>query len=452
MRTDYRNLTAALLVASVAGLHAADWPHWRGPGASGVAPDDTLPIRWSATENVAWKAPLGGVGVSTPIVVGDRVYVTSQVGAGVRQQGNHPRLVQGADAASQGERAIGPGRADAAGAGQAVFVVEAFSRTDGRRLWDRRIEAEGTLTPVHDKHNLTSPSPVSDGSLVFAWFGTGQLVALTADGAIVWQRHLGKEIAPFDVRWGHASSPVVYGDSLILLCDHATASYLLALDRKSGREIWKADRGRGRSSYSTPIVAEGAFGAELLVNSSERLDAYDPRTGELLWHSGEPNRFPVPSAVFQNGVIYTSRGYRSGPYMAIRPGGRGDVTATHTLWSVPTGAPYVSSLLYYDGVIYMANDVGVLSAVDAARGERLWQERVDGVFSASPVGGGGHVYFVSENGDTVVLKAGRKPQIVGRNGLGERAIASPAVSRGQIFIRTDDHLFCIGPASTSPAE
>jgi outer membrane protein assembly factor BamB len=208
--------------------------------------------------------------------------------------------------------------------------------------------------------------------------------------------------------------------------------------------LWRADRGKGRSSYSTPLVIEGAFGAELIVNSSERLDAYDPRTGELLWHTGESNRFPVPSAVFHDGIIYTSRGYRSGPYMAIRPGGRGDVTASHIVWSVPTGAPYVSSLLYYGGVIYMANDVGVLTAIDAATGERLWQERVDGVFSASPVGGGGHVYFVSENGDTVVVKAGRVPQIVARNALGERAIASPAISDGQIFIRTDDHLFCIG--------
>jgi outer membrane protein assembly factor BamB len=237
---------------------------------------------------------------------------------------------------------------------------------------------------------------------------------------------------------------VLHGDALILLCDHASASYLLALDKKTGKELWRADRGKGRSSYSTPLIVEGAFGVELIVNSSERLDAYDPRTGRLLWYTGDANRFPVPSAVFHNGIIYTSRGYRSGPYMAIRPGGRGDITETHVLWTVPTGAPYVSSLLHYDGVIYMANDVGVLTAIDAAKGERLWQERVDGVFSASPVAGGGHVYFVSESGDTVVVKAGRAPQIVGRNPLGERVIASPAIANGQFFVRTDDHLIALG--------
>jgi len=423
-------------------LSAADWPQWRGPGASGVAPDRTLPTRWSATENIAWKAPIAGVGVSTPIVSGDRVFVTSQVGAGVRREGSHPRLVQGGDAATQGERALGSGHPS--DGGKTFFVVEAFARTGGKRLWERRIEAEGTLTPVHDKHNLATPSPVSDGSLVFAWFGTGQIAALDREGAVVWQRHLGKEIAPFDIQWGHGSSPTLYDDLLILLCDQPSASYLLALDKRTGKDRWKADRGKGRSSYSTPLIVSGSGRAEVIVNSSERIDAYDARTGEFLWYTGDANRFPIPSPVVHEGIIYASRGYRSGPYMAIKPGGRGDVSATHVAWLVGTGAPYVSSLLYYDGVVYMANDVGVLTAIDAATGQRLWQERVDGVFSASPVAGAGHVYFVSENGETIVLKAGRQPQVVARNGIGARAVASPAVSNGQIFIRTDDQLFCIG--------
>ena len=445
MHTRYRHPAATLFCLACAGVTVlADWPHWRGPGANGIAGAQSLPVRWGAAENVAWKAPLAGAGVSTPIVSGDRVFVTSQIGASVRREGNHPRLVQGSDAATQGERALDASRAAAAEAGKTFFVVEAFSRADGKRLWERRIEAEGPLTPVHDKHNLASPSPITDGSRVYAWFGTGQIVALNRDGTVAWQRHLGKEIAPFDITWGHSSSPTLYGDLLILLCDHAPVSYLLALDKQTGKERWKADRGKGRSSYSTPLVVEGSFGTELIVNSSERLDAYDPRTGKFLWHTGASNRFPIPMPVFHDGVIYASRGYRSGPYMALRPGGTGDVTATRTVWSVPTGAPYVSSLLYYDGAIYMANDVGVLTAIDAVTGARLWQERVDGVFSASPIAGGGHVYFVSESGDTVVVKAGRTPQIVGRNALGERAVASPAASNGRIFIRTDNHLFCIG--------
>ncbi len=452
MKTRSRRLTSLMLLAGIAvaarmagvSLQAADWPHWRGPGASGVTSDPKLPVRWGPSEGVAWKAPIAGAGVSTPIVSGDRVFVTSQVGSGVRREGNHPRLVQGADASAQGERAIQPPTAPGADDGRTFFIVEAFARAGGKRLWEHRFEAEGALTPVHDKHNLASPSPVTDGTLVYAWFGTGQIVALTRDGKVAWQRHLGKDVGPFDITWGHGSSPVVHGDLLILLCDHATSSSLLALDKQTGKERWKADRGKGRSSYSTPLVVEASTGAELIVNSSERIDAYDVRTGQFLWHTGESNRFPIPSPVAHDGVIYASRGYRSGPYMALRSGGRGDITATHTVWRVPTGAPYVSSLLYYDGVVYMANDVGVLTAIDAATGKRIWQERVEGVFSASPIAGGGHVYFVSENGDTIVVKAGKAPQIVGRNAIGERAVASPAAANGQIFIRTDTHVFCIG--------
>jgi outer membrane protein assembly factor BamB len=438
-----RALLPLLLVPLfLVAAQAADWPQWRGPASTGIAPDPRLPIRWSGTERVAWKAAIAGAGVSTPIVSGDRVFVTSQIGAGVRRQGNHPRLVQGSDAAAQGERAL-DAASGAADPSKTFFVVEALDRRDGKRVWERRVEADGDLTPVHDKHNLATPSPVTDGTLVFAWFGTGQLVALDRAGAIVWQRHLAKENGAFDIQWGHGSSPVLHGDLLLLLCDQPARSYLAAIDKATGKDRWKADRGQGRASYSTPLVVEGAFGAEVIVNSTERLDAYDLKTGAFLWHAGEPSRFAVPTPVFHDGVLYASRGYRSGPYMAIRPGGRGDVSS-RIVWSVATGAPYVSSLLHYDGVVYMANDVGVLTAVDAKTGARIWQERVDGVFSASPVAGGGHVYFVSEGGETVVVKAGRPPQIVARNAVGERAIASPAIAGGRIFIRTDRHVFAIG--------
>jgi outer membrane protein assembly factor BamB len=432
----------SIVAALTCSLSAADWPQWRGPRATGVAEDTTLPLRWSATQNIAWKAPLAGVGVSTPIISGDRVFVTSQIGAGLRRPGNHPRLVQGGDAAAAGERPLGAGRTEQGD--RTLFVIEAFTRTDGRRLWERRIDAEGPLPGVHDKHNLASPSPVTDGKMVYAWFGTGVLAALDFDGKVIWQRHLGKEIAPFEINWGHTSSPVLHGELLILLCDHAPASYLLAVDKVTGKERWRADRGKGRSSYTTPVVVQTANGAEVIVNSSERVDGYDAKTGELLWYFGESNRFPIPAPVVHEGIIYMSRGYRSGPFFALRTGGRGDLSNSHVVWHVPTGAPYVSSLLHLDGRVYMANDVGVLTAVNASNGERVWQERVEGVFSASPVGGAGHVFFASEGGVTFVVKAGQKPEIVARNDLGERIIASPAASGGRLFIRTDDHLFGIG--------
>jgi outer membrane protein assembly factor BamB len=439
-------LRFAIILALMAGgsAAAADWPQWRGPHGTGATAETNLPVRWSASENVRWKAPVGGLGVSTPIVSGDRVFVTSQIGSGVRREGNHPRLVQKGNAADAGERELGASRRTATTDTLTAFLVESFSRTDGKRLWQYRLEAVGTLPGVHDKHNLASPSPVTDGQMVYAWFGTGQLVALDMKGTMIWQRHLGQEIAPFDVIWGHSSSPTLFGDLLILLCDHEPASYLLAVDKRTGKERWRADRGKGRMSYSTPLVVDTPSGPELIVNSSERVDAYDPRTGTLLWFTGGANRFPIPMPVFHDGLIYMSRGYRSGPYMAVRPGGRGDISKSHVVWESATGAPYISSLVYDAGLIYMATDVGAISVVDAKTGQRVSQQRVEGIFSASPVAGDGKIYFVSETGETIVMQAGRTPTVLARNDLGERAVASPAISGGQIFIRTDDHVFCIG--------
>jgi len=429
----------ALSIALGVAVSAADWPNWRGPHGSGIADDTDLPVHWSATDNVAWKAALGGVGVSSPVVAANLVFATSQIGTGLSREG--PRLAQGTDSAGA-ERALNAG-ASAAG-DKVFFLVEAFNRQNGRRAWAYRLEAAGPLQPVHDKHNLASPSPVSDGQMVYAWFGTGQVVALDMSGTLIWQRHLGREIAPFDINWGHSSSPTLYQDVLILLCDHAPASYLLAVDKKTGKDRWKADRGKGRLSYTTPFVVDASSGPELVVNSSERVDAYDPRNGTLLWHVGGSNQFPIPVPTFGNGVIYLTRGYRSGPYMAIRPGGRGDISASHVVWEVPTGAPYISSLVFDKGLLYMASDVGAISVIDAADGRRLWQERVNGLFSASPVAGDGKIYFTSETGEVIVLRAGREPQVIARNDIGERLMASPAISNGQIFLRGDGALFAIG--------
>ena len=440
----------ACLVGSIALAGTADaenWPQWRGPRGTGIAQEEGLPTRWSSEDNIVWKAPLRGLGVSSPVVWDDRIMLTYQIGRGVLSPGSHPSLVRGPGTDPALERPLGDAAASAAtdtDAGRVYFVVAAFHRSDGRRLWEYQLEADEQLSAVHRKHNLASASSVTDGSLVYALFGTGQLVALDMDGQLVWERHLGEEYSPFQLSWGHASSPTLYEDLLILLCDHVPAAYLLALDKRTGQEQWKVDRGRNMGSYSTPLVVPGPQGDELIVNSSLRLDAYDPSTGEWLWQAGEPNQFPIGVATYDAGMLYTSRGYRSGPYMAIRLGGRGDVSDTHVEWRVPTGAPYISSILYYDGLIYMANGNGIARGIDARTGARVWQERIGGIFTASPVAGDGKVYLLSETGETVVLRAGRTLQIVSRNDLGERSLASPAISNGQVFIRTDQHLVCIG--------
>ena len=197
-------------------------------------------------------------------------------------------------------------------------------------------------------------------------------------------------------------------------------------------------------SYSTPIVVPGPQGGEVIVNSSSGVDAYDAANGKPLWHFNEPNRFPIPVPVFENGIIYLSRGYRSGPYAAIRAGGRGDIAQSHLVWHVPTGAPYISSLVQYQGLIYMAGDVGVVTCVDAATGERVWRERLGGVYTASPLAADGKVYLFSETGETIVLKAGRTPDVISRNAIDGRILGSPAIAGGRLFIRTDDEVLAIG--------
>ena len=437
-------LVSSLVLLAVAPM-AANWPQWRGPSGSGVSGDTGLPVRWSTRENIAWSAALRGLGSSSPVVWGDRIFITSQTGRVRLGSGAHPQLARDDAALVAVEKPIGGRRDDPAGANDPVsLIVEAFDRSDGRRAWEHRVEARGPFPDLHEKHNLATPTPVTDGEFLFAWFGTGQIVALDMRGGVVWEKHLGQEYSPFDINWGHGSSPVLYKDLLILLCDHASASYLLALEARTGKLRWKTDRGKGRASYSTPLVVSAAGRDELVVNSSERIDSYDPITGELLWYADAPRQTPVPSAVFHDGLIYLTRGYRNSPYLALRPGGRGDVSATHVVWRAPGGGSYAASLVYYEGLLYFTNDVGVLTCADAKTGARLWQTRLGGVFFASPVAADGKIYFASQTGETVVVQAGSKPLILSRNDLGERLVASPAIANGQIILRSDARLFAVG--------
>jgi outer membrane protein assembly factor BamB len=442
MRPNSVSVWTAVVLASWAmgsPLAAENWSQWRGAAGTGASSETGLPVYWGSAENIAWTAHLSGLGVSSPIVWGDRVFVTSQSGAGRILAG--PRLSQG-DAAEQALR----GMTGATGAehGAVRFAVEAFARSDGHRVWIHDLSAEGDLPSVHDKHNLASASPVTDGERVYAVFGTGQVVAVDMAGTLVWTRQLGRDFSPFDIQWGNGSSPLLHRGSLILVCYHQSASYVIALDSRTGKQLWKTDRPKGLLSYSTPIVAATPTGDEVIVNSTAGIEGFDAATGAALWHFDEPNQFPVPVGLVDRGVIYLSRGYRSGPYAAFRPGGRGDISKSNVLWHVSTGAPYISSLVYYDGLLYMVGDVGVVACIETKTGERLWQQRIGGVFSASPVAGDGKIYFLSENGETIVMRAGRSPEVLARNKIDGRTLASPAISGGRLFLRTDDALIAIG--------
>jgi outer membrane protein assembly factor BamB len=413
-------------------LAAADWPGWRGVGSLGLTTETELPVAWSAGKGVAFRTELAGTGTSSPIVVGDLVIVTSQAGSYETGDGSDPRLARDERTLAVRERAI-----SAKGGPALELVVEAFGRRDGKRVWEYRMAATGTRPEVHEKHNLATPTPVSDGERVYAWFGNGQLVALDLKGKMIWRKDLG----PFANQWGHGSSPALYKGLVVLLVDHRPAAYLLALEGKTGEVKWRVDRGKGRVSHSTPVMVAEPRGDELIVNSDQRVDAYAPGTGELLWWAGSERQTPIPSAVFADGVIYMSRGYRNSDIWAMRPGGRGEVAP---LWRMPNGGSYVPSILQYQGLLYMTNEVGVVTCADVATGAVVWRERLGGIFFASPVAGDGKVYLLSETGEMYVLRAGRKAEVLAKNELGERFLASPAVSGGRIYLRGDGVLFGVG--------
>lgn len=426
-------------------LAGEDWPRWRGPSGNGVSSEVNLPSRWNVDSNIVWKAALAGLGGSSPIVTGNQIFVTSQVGSATVRGGSHPQLARDDPSLVVKENPMGGSRSKTQeDINEVLLAVEAFNIFNGKKMWEYRTPATGPFPELHEKHNLATPTPVTDGEHIYAWYGNGLIVCLDMEGSPVWSRHLGQEYSPFLIQWGHGSSPVLYDDLIILLCDHSPASYLLALDKKTGKEQWKQDRGKDRVSFSTPAVVPGPEGDELIINSSERIDAYNPINGELLWYVGSERQSPIPSPVFHDSVIYMSRGYRNSDFLAIRTGGHGEVTESHTLWRTPTGASYVPSIIYYDGLLFMTSDGGILTCADAGTGELVWRQRLRGVFFASPVAADGKIYFVSETGETIVVGAGREPNIIARNNLDERLIASPAISRGHIFLRSDENLFCIG--------
>ena len=434
---DGMRFAVVLCLLLVGPALAADWPQWRGPSADGHSPDTNPPLAWSDEDNVAWKAPIEGWGTSTPIVSNGKIFLTSQIGDGPLNGG-------GRDFAE----ATGPKAMEVSGGVR--FVVKAVALADGKTLWEKSFPAGDELPSVHIKHNLASPSCVTDGKTLYAWFGTGVVLALSMDGDLLWRRNLAAENRVFDVKWGHGSSPTLRGDKLYLLVDHPGMSYLLAVDKNTGKDLWRSDRGDAMRSYTTPFVLETDGGDQLLVNTNAGLQSLDADDGDLLWTVGEENRVPVAVPVVHNGVIYSSRGYNSSPYLAVVVPSETGGGRVQPKWRTATGAPYISSVVYENGLLFMATERGIASAVDAETGEVVWKQRLSGSFSASPIVADGKVYFVNESGVTYVVAASRDFQVLAKNDLGERTLASPALVDGTLLIRTDDHLFAIRERNRLP--
>jgi outer membrane protein assembly factor BamB len=393
------------------GEGAQYWPRWRGPSGQGLAAGSGYPDTWSATQNVQWKTSVPGSGNSSPIVWGDRIFLTTAYDGGRR------------------------------------LSVLAYRRSDGRQLWETFVPPGQSGFGAHPKNGHASATPATDGERIYVSFGPRGLFAVDFDGKIVWQRDVG----PINNYHGAAGSPLLYKNRIIMYQDQASGAFIAAFDTRTGAQVWRTSRDAS-VGWGTPIAIRVADHDEIIVNSQGSVRAYDPDKGAELWRCNGTSYEVIPTPVVGYGMVFCSSG-RAGPTLAIRPGGRGDVSPTHVAWSSPRGSPFVPSPLLHGPYLYMVNDMAsVVSCFEAATGKVMWQGRL-GVatregFSASPVAIDGKLYFTNDDGETFVLRAGATFELLHVNRIGERTLASPALVDGRWYIRTDRNLYAIGRADS----
>jgi len=437
-----RMRAATVLLALTPGLAlAADaaWPQFRGPGSSGVTADDRrLPERWSTTENVRWKTAIPGSGWSSPVVWGDHVFLTTAVT-------DTPPPAK-ARVFNAGEVARTPPRQR--------WVVLDVDLSNGRIRWEREVGTAVPAQPNHLKNSFASETPVTDGQRVYAYFNHAGLFAFDFKGRLVWSRPMP---APrMRSGWGAAASPVLHDGRVYIVSDNEDASFLLALDAKTGKEIWKTDREPG-SSWSTPFIWKNARRTEIVATGLKQVRSYG-LDGTPLWELSGVSSISIPTPVAADGLLYLSSGYRNDtvrPVFAVKPGATGDISLrkdedanAYVAWSHPTLASYNPSAVVYRGTYYTLYDTAFLAANDAATGREVYaKQRVSADstgFTASPWAYNGRVFALSEDGDTFVIEAGPAFKVLGRNTLDEMTLATPAIASGSLIIRTAGHLYRIG--------
>ncbi len=440
-RTVIRKIFALILVATIhSTVRAENWPGWRGPGGRGVSAEKGIAVRWDLSKNLRWKVEIPGLGHSSPIVWGNRIFVTTAVSSDPKQDNWQKGFF------------AGDRKPDTA---EISWQLLCFDRDTGKLLWQQTAVRKKPVNARHTKNSYASQTPVTDGTYVYAFFGDQGMYCYDFHGKLIWSRDLGN----FTMRrgWGTGSSPVIYGDLVIQTCDQETGeSFIIALDKRTGRTVWKSARDE-LSSWSTHyLYLEGAR-PELIVNASRAIRSYDPVTGNLLWECrGPATSITVPTPTSSHGLIFVSSGFiaeQVRPITAFRPGATGDITLKEgemksdvVVWRQPVAAPYIPSPTAYGDYVYVLLDQGFIACYEAKTGREVYgRTRIDvgANFSASPVVIDGMLYCASEDGDVFVIKTGPKYELVAKNSIGEPIMASPAVSGGYMFIRGIRHLYCI---------
>ncbi len=449
MKTVIACLAALALAVPAAGQN--QWPKFRGPATGAVPDDPSLPEQWSDTENVVWKTAIPGLGWSSPVVWDDHIYLTSAVSAG-QEEVPVPGLYDEHDHISANATHR--------------WVVYDIDFETGAIRWERELHRELPRLRRHIKNSYASETPVTDGELLYVYFGSlGLVAAFDLDGAEVWR----KEIGVFNtlIELGTAASPALHGDRLYIVNDNTTASFMIALDKRTGEELWRVSRDERGNNWSTPVVWENRIRTEIVTTGSDGVRSYD-LDGGLLWELQGMSNLTTPSPFVAEGLVYISSGYPGGalrPVYAIHPGASGDISlwaedtdtwstrfpgnrasSEYIAWAYPLLGTYNTSALVYRGIYYTLLDRGLLIAHNARTGAEVYGRqriRVGSGFTASPWGYNGKVFLLSEAGDTYVIKAGPEFELLGTNPLNEMTLATPAVVRSSLLIRTQSSLYRI---------
>jgi outer membrane protein assembly factor BamB len=421
------------------------WPSFRGANASGTAEKQDLPNRWNGTtgENILWRTKIPGLAHSSPIVWGNRIFVTTAISTDPKAS-FRPGLYGDGDASA--DRSAHR------------WVIYAIDKKSGKILWERVARQGEPIDKRHIKATYANSTPATDGRIVVAWFGSQGLHAYDVNGRFLWTVDLGRvDMGAYDIptyEWGPASSPIIWKDLVIVQCDTQADSFLLALDAATGKTVWKTERDEF-PSWGTPTIATTGNRPELVTNASKFIRAYDPRTGKELWRLGGSSKITAPTPIFDDGVFVVASGRApERPIFVVKPGARGDITLSDgktsndaVVWSRTGRGSYMPTPLSYNGMLYVLSNNGLFDAYNLRSGEEVYRQRLPVVgsgFSASPIAADGKIYLSNEDGEMLVIGAGPKFNHVATNSMGELLMATPALSGGVMYVRSASTLFAIG--------
>ena len=388
-------------------LLADDWPEFRGPNAQGYAEEVKLPTDISTkSPHLRWKTPVPGSGWSSPVILKSRIYLTSAIEEG-----------------------------------QAITLnALCFDANNGKQLWKTAVINVAKAPRMHRKNSQASPTPIVTNGRLYVHFGHMGTACLDLNGKIIWKN----EAVKYSPVHGNGGTPALLAGKLIFSCDGAKNPFVIALDARDGSQVWKVNRSvnaKKKFSFCTPLILKGTGGTQILLPGSDMIGAYDPNNGKEIWRVTYDGYSVVPRPVVGHGMVFFSTGFDRAKAMAVKLGGKGDVTKTHIKWVLPKGAPHTPSMILDGDELYMISDGGIATCVDAKSGKAVWSERLGGSCSASPILADGKLYVINESGMVYVLDAGEKFNLLSKNNLNERTLASPAVADGALFIRTDKNLF-----------